>query len=136
MYGKFYLSACLIISGIVIFGLSLIRGEGGIFLFFVFPVFYSTSLLGGFGIFLIFVGIFILFFMPFFSSFPRFSEPPNEVEHVHHDNEKRSHYGGVVLIGPIPIIFGSDKHIAFYMIIAAISMLLALYLFIYYFVLH
>lgn len=40
------------------------------------------------------------------------------------DHRQRRRFGGVVFIGPIPIIFGSDRKIGGYMLVAAIVILI------------
>jgi len=40
----------------------------------------------------------------------------------------RSDYGGVIIIGPIPIVFAKNKNIAVYLLILAIILILLFYL--------
>jgi len=40
--------------------------------------------------------------------------------------ERKTHYGGVVLIGPVPIAFGSDKRTAIVMLLLGVAMAIAL----------
>jgi uncharacterized protein (TIGR00304 family) len=40
--------------------------------------------------------------------------------------EKKTQYGGVVLVGPLPIAFGSDRKIAVIMLVLGIAMAIAL----------
>lgn len=42
--------------------------------------------------------------------------------------EKETRFGGIVLIGPLPIAFGSDKEILFYAIALGLVTLAAIYL--------
>ncbi len=129
------LAGALIILGIFFFFLSLIYGEGGLALFFIFPVFYSTGLYGALGTLLIFAGIMLLFFYPFFSypsTVPQNLEVYNEQRRCEPEqNPSKVHYGGVILIGPIPIVFGSDKNYAIYAAIGGVLFIIGIFLFFY-----
>ncbi len=123
------LSLVLIISGFAMFFLSAISGNGGMALFIIFPVFYSTGWLGALGFLLIFFGFVLLFIAPFFA--PSNYAMPVETERYVVNKEAtekkvEKHYGGVILIGPIPIVFGSDKNYALLSTLGAILMLIAI----------
>ncbi len=128
-----FFSILLFFGGIALFIVSAVRGEGGMALFFIFPIFYSTGPLGALGMLLIFASIFLFFIAPFTYNEEKISKI-NENEMPRKENQIRSekHYGGVILIGPIPIVFGSDKNQALNAVIFAIIilMLLAIFLFI------
>ncbi|MBX8636439.1 MAG: DUF131 domain-containing protein [Thermoplasmata archaeon] len=51
-----------------------------------------------------------------------FSPHPGDVQHPEDKSHGGKKFGGVVFIGPIPIIFGSDRKITGYMIILAVIM--------------
>jgi len=130
------LSFALILLGTFFFFLALLYGEGGLAIFFIFPVFYSTGIYGALGTLLIFAGILLLFFYPFLSSPPletQYLEAYNERgQRDHEQNYSREvHYGGVLLIGPIPIVFGSDKNYAIYAAIGGVLLIIGLFLFFY-----
>ncbi len=93
------------VIGICFIALSVLSGQAEFGLFLVFPM-----VVGG-GLYLLIGVLFIIisFLIPFFISFSskQESHKENKVE------KKRSEtkYGGVIFIGPIPIIFGKDKSI-------------------------
>ena len=118
------LSLLLMALGVAFFSLSFLSGSGGVALFFVFPVFYSTGLYGALGMFLIFVGFFILFLAPFYYANDTYEGMSDHTTFPHEENEKGSaHFGGVILIGPIPIVFGSDKNYALYALLITLLIL-------------
>ena len=125
----FYWGIILIIIGLSLFALSAYQGEGGFVLFLIFPVFYSTGVWGLVAILLMFVGFFLIFISPFYgSSHISMHQPHFEERKGENIVEKRTekHYGGVVLIGPIPIIFGSDRNMVILSILAVILILVAI----------
>ena len=114
------------------------RGEGGFALFLIFPVMYSTGPLGVIAFLLIFSGFLLLFISPFLSGAPPAtfddvppSEIPGRIGEDEHEVERELHYGGVIFIGPVPIVFGSDKNYALYAIIAGFLMLFSLLIFLF-----
>ncbi len=127
----FHLGIIFILIGFVFFALSAYTGEGGVALFLIFPVFYSSGIFGFLAILLIFLGFFLMFLSPFWSMQKMsrgedvyYTPIENFEQKVDKKTEKR--FGGVVLIGPIPIIFGSDKNMAITSILAAILFLIAI----------
>ncbi|MBS3789435.1 MAG: DUF131 domain-containing protein [Candidatus Thermoplasmatota archaeon] len=99
--------AAFLLSGILLIILSLIEGEAKIALFFIIPIIYGTGLYLGLGILLIFVSIPLFFF---FSGHHRMRDKKEFTRGE--QTQKESSYGGVIFIGPIPIIFGKDKTVA------------------------
>lgn len=63
------------------------------------------------GFILIFVGVALIFLGSLMSALRTPSEGEAKVEG-----------GGVIFIGPIPIVFGTSKQIAWYMLLAAIAL--------------
>lgn len=125
-----YLRAASIIlfaSGMTALIMAALSGEVDFGLVLVFPVIWGTGILSAVGIFMIFAGIF-LFYISFFFLIP----PPVPEYGAHIDDitqESRSHAGGVILIGPIPIVFGSDwKTVRMVIILAIVLVLLLLVL--------
>ncbi len=89
-------------------------GQAEVALFIIFPVIYGGSLFMIFGVLLIFLSFFLFFAMPFFGTKKEgkgewqsvYKEPQAEQKK---EVKKESSFGGVVFIGPIPIVFGKDK---------------------------
>ncbi len=112
------LASLMFISGIILLILAMIKGEGEAGIFIIFPFFAGKGILSIAGISLIFLS-FIIFF---FSFIPSYEGGEIKVERK---------TGGIVFIGPIPIIFSSDYSIAkillaFAAIIFLIFLLLAI----------
>ncbi len=140
MLRTFKIGIIFIISGFALLIISVALGEGGFALFFIFPVFYTYGPIGAAGIFLVILGIMIMFFAPFFHiaaahdfetyeyKNPYAEIPPDEEYYGDKNKKKEVSYGGLILIGPIPIIFGSDKRAAMYAIVTGFLMLIALVL--------
>ena len=95
------LASFLFIAGIILLILAMIKGEGKAGIFIIFPFFAGSGILSIAGILLIFLSFVIFFF-----SFPSSPKYWNEEAKV----EKKT--GGIIFIGPIPIIFSSDYSIA------------------------
>jgi uncharacterized protein (TIGR00304 family) len=73
------------------------------------------------GFLLVFLGIIVLVIGMFYEALKSSNNKNN--------NTQRTEVGGVIFIGPIPIIFGSSKNIAKWMIIVAIIIFVLLVLF-------
>ncbi|MEM0363591.1 MAG: TIGR00304 family protein [Sulfolobaceae archaeon] len=73
------------------------------------------------GFLLIFIGIIVLLVGMMYEASKSSSSKDRE----------RTQVGGVIFIGPIPIIFGSSKNIAKWMIIAAIILFILMIVFFY-----
>lgn len=71
------------------------------------------------GFLLVFLGIIVLVIGMFYEA----------LKSSNNNNRQRTEVGGVIFIGPIPIIFGSSKNIAKWMIIVAIIIFVLLVLF-------
>ncbi len=129
--------AVLILLGIVLLFWSIFNGEGGAAIIIIFPVFYSYGIYGALGTVLIFFGIFLLFISPLIDSVGMYENTivsNNRYENLEMENEntveRKEKYGGIILIGPIPIIFGSDKNQAKYAAIGGILLILSVMLFV------
>lgn len=142
---KYFLLAVLsLIISIACLGASVASGEGAVHIFLIFPVISVNSIFSGLGaLFLIMTFIFV--FLGFVTGFepvsleelqsemrggdvrtPQQSSPPPA------QGSKRINVqgGGVVLVGPIPIIFGSNQKLTLILvIISLIIMVLAIVFF-------
>jgi len=108
-------------------GATVATGEADVSLVIIFPVFSGSSAL-----FLLGVVLVILSFLAGFAMLatgqvemdkhgPRPLGPERTVS-----AERGTKYGGVVLIGPIPIAFGSDKRIATLMLLIGVATIVAI----------
>ena len=101
---------------------AVVAGDAEVSLFLVFPVFSGSSGLFLLGVGLIVLGILAGFAMMFQRSLS--TEPAveanGEARYDGHIPEKRVQTGGVLLIGPIPIAYGSDARMAMIMLALAV----------------
>ncbi|AGJ61568.1 TIGR00304 family membrane protein [Saccharolobus islandicus] len=77
----------------------------------------DLSILFDIGILLIFIGIILLFV-------GMIRQASNSS-----DRDQKTHVGGVIFIGPIPIVFGSSKGIAKWMLIVAVILVILMVIF-------
>jgi uncharacterized protein (TIGR00304 family) len=103
--------------------------------FLLFPVIYGTGFTPLIAFILVIIAFMILFFIPF-SAYERepahyeYEEQPVQyVEREPPPLQQSREFGGVIFIGPIPIVFGSSRRMTRYMIIAAaaVALLLSIY---------
>ncbi len=103
---------------------SILTGGSQVALFLIFPVVLSHDLMGALGILLLFLSFVLLFLSFSTGTVPEETAEPHPPVQM---NEKRE-FGGVIFIGPIPIIFGSGKELLrnrwFLATIAAIALIM------------
>jgi uncharacterized protein (TIGR00304 family) len=113
-----WLPIALFLAGVLAIGYAVATGEAEVSLVIIFPVFSGSSGLFLLGVLLLvasfFVGFALLAFAQSSEQEVRGTNPVKE------PSGTKSSYGGVVLIGPIPIAFGSDKSIAMLMLVIGI----------------
>jgi len=104
-------------------------GEAEVQLFIIFPIISGSSLLFIVGVLLI-VASFVLGFILAATTITEMEPvqplPPKDTVRAGQTTEgprRNTRYGGVVLIGPIPIIFGSDRKMAWTMLALAIILI-------------
>lgn len=103
-------------AALVLIAASVLLGEARVALLLFIPVIYGGGVLLALGILLFLAGFLLLFFIPFYEQ----------------DTRVEKSYGGVVFIGPIPIVFGSDTDITrnmLYLGLVLAIILLLVYLF-------
>ena len=97
-------------AGIVLLILAYVRGDAGAGVFIIFPFLYGTGILAFAGVLLIILSFFLFAFsLPF------------EKERA----EKKT--GGILLIGPLPVIFASDSDMAKMLVSIALGMMLLMF---------
>ena len=126
-----YLALALILAicGIALIGYSVASGEGSAGVVLFIPVFYGSGLFAFLGVLFIMAAIFLGFFgfavqMGSMEDFEN-SQEPRSSQPSKPRVQKSIKGGGVVLIGPIPIIFGSDKKTAIVLAVLAIVLIIA-----------
>ncbi len=112
----------MLLGGIPLAVLAALEGQMEVALFIMFPVIYGGGWIAGLAILLIFLGS-VLFF---FSLLPVGLSPSRAEREESYclEREKGLKAGGVVLIGPIPIVFGSDWKMAGWAILLAIALVI------------
>lgn len=136
---RFLIIAILfIICGIALLGYSTTTGEGSAGVFFIIPYFHGSGLTAFLGMMCI-MGAMLFGFLGFASQMegpaapedqtPRRQEPGQQPPGTKPRPSVKT--GGVVLIGPIPIIFGSDPKLAVVLAILAIVMIVMMFFFFY-----
>jgi uncharacterized protein (TIGR00304 family) len=122
----------ILIIGLVTTAWSVFSGMTRFYLVLIVPVFASDNIFGMLPLLAVFIGITLIAFAP---TFDRANWDVAEMDGTENHHERadrgRSKFGGVVMIGPIPILFGSDKKMtlvaaALAIIVLAIMVLLLL----------
>ena len=112
----------LFVAGLACITASVLTGEAEVSLFLIFPVFSGASglfLLGTLLIILSFVAGFMLLTIGQIEiAGGNFGIPSGGADQVEGTSERK--FGGVVLVGPVPIAFGSDKNMALAMLVIGI----------------
>ncbi len=114
-------------AGILLY--AIFSGEAHVALLLIFPVVYGSGFYSLVGILLIMLGIFLLFLSPFESLEREAMVYPEESENEYVENKEKTKFGGVILIGPIPIVFGSDRNMLRISIFIGLLMLSLLVIF-------
>jgi uncharacterized protein (TIGR00304 family) len=117
------LGLALLIAGVALIAASVATGQGQVYLLLFIPVYVGTGALGMLGILVLFSGFFLATLgsawrgvpvpaapAPDSASSPESIAPPSPAG-------PPARYGGVIMLGPIPIVFGSDARIAKWMMI-------------------
>jgi len=122
----FAISAVLFVAAIALLSASVLTGESEFGLFLIFPFLIGSGLLALLGVILLFIAIFIVF-MRLGGRFLRNENPDFSVSF---EGEKTADkkFGGVIMLGPIPIVFGSDRKIARIMMIIGLILMVAIIL--------
>jgi uncharacterized protein (TIGR00304 family) len=120
-----FLSLICFIIGIVFFILGFLQGDIQTGIFLVFPFIAGSGIYAFTGFIFIFIAI-LLFIFGFTTTY-KSDEFKIDQENSKPTKNTSVKGGGVVLIGPIPIIFGSNWKIAVFLMILAIILILVAY---------
>ena len=111
------------VSGIACIAAAAASGEVDVRLFLIFPVFSGSSWLFILGTLLIVLSFFVGFAMiAVEGTEPDRSQPGGVEPRSPATTQRKTTYGGVVLVGPIPIVFASNKKMAIFMLIIGIAL--------------
>ncbi len=112
-------------AGVLTIALAVARGEANMYLVVVIPVIVGTGSLAFLGIFLVFAGFMLTFLMwPLRPG----TEPGgrDDVPGSPQGTSPARRWGGVLFLGPIPVIFGSDPRMTRTMLLLGVVLFLAL----------
>jgi len=118
---KTMLPVMTFVAGIAVIALAVATGEARVELVLIFPVFSGSSGLFLLGVVLILLSFITGFALLALAQAELLKASDGSVESQDTDMTKTgTKYGGVVLIGPVPIAFGSERRIALAMLVAGI----------------
>lgn len=122
------LGPILLIAGIGSLAFAVARREATVYLVLIVPVVTGSGPFALLGMLLIFLGFFATFlFWPWHAeTFLPPDEPIPSADEQAASPSVRRRWGGVVFLGPFPIVFGSDPRMTRLMLIAGIVLFLAL----------
>ena len=123
----------ILLAGLVALAVAVARGEASVYLIFIVPAVVGTGPLAFLGILLVFLGFFLTFFLWTAGAPPPTMGPPATdstgiAEVTPQGTPKVRRWGGVVFLGPIPLVFGSDPQMTRWMLILGAILFLALVL--------
>ncbi len=128
------LGPVLFVVGAVVLAVGVLRGEATLSLFLIFPVVTASGAWGFLGILLMIAGVFL-----FFLAWSRVPEPVDETvptaprgppsPSAAAPPEPRRRWGGVVFLGPIPVVFGSNQKVAKWMLLVGVLLFVGLVVF-------
>jgi len=103
------LSIFLIFISIIFIFIGIINKYIEVGLFLIFPFMVGSGIYAALSFIIMFIGLF-LFFLSFIYDFENVERIEiKNYENVDIDKNKKTEYGGIILIGPIPIIFGNSE---------------------------
>jgi uncharacterized protein (TIGR00304 family) len=124
-----WLGPVLLVLGIAAVAYGLSQGQGSLSLFLIFPVVTATGIWSAVGVALIFVGFIGTFFvLPTVRGrgSTTLTPPTNDAITNEPASPTGRRWGGVVFLGPIPLVFGSDAKIARWMLVVGLLLFLGL----------
>jgi len=120
-----WLGPASFLAGVLTMAFAVSRGEANVYLVLVIPVIVGTGPLALLGVFLVFAGFLLTFLLwPF-----RFEAEPEgqDIRPVSSEGAPPARrWGGVLFLGPIPVIFGSDPRMTRMMLLIGLVLFLAL----------
>ncbi len=131
---KTWLPVVFFAAGVALVLAAVSAGTADVSLLILFPVFTGSSPLFFTGVLFIMLSFlvgFALIMMGQLEAERHIEDLPEIVEaEIHGDSIPESHksrpgFGGLILVGPIPIAFGSDRAIAIFMLVAGVVLVTA-----------
>ena len=123
------LAPAVFIAGVAALILALLQNEATLSLFVIFPVVTATGAWAFLGILLMIASVFVFFFTwtPTMAT-ERIPATPGSTSPPPAPSVAASgrRWGGVVFLGPIPVVFGSDQKVTQWMLILGVVLFVAL----------
>jgi uncharacterized protein (TIGR00304 family) len=118
----------LVAVGAALLAAAAARGEATVFLVFVVPVFQSSSPLALLGVAALFAGFLLGFWSLSLATLAGEGRPPEPPSPAPREPalRPRKRFGGVILLGPIPLVFASDRRLAAWMLVLGLALALLL----------
>jgi uncharacterized protein (TIGR00304 family) len=121
-----WLGPASVVAGALTMAIAVAQRQANVYLVLVIPVIVGTGPLAFLGIILVFAGFLLTFLL-----WPaRFAEDPGNRDALPTSREGGAaparRWGGVLFLGPIPVIFGSDPRMTRTMLLIGIVLFLAL----------
>lgn len=121
-----FVGPAVLVAGLATLALAVSRGEASVYLLLVIPAVVGTGPLAFLGILLVFVGLFLTSFL--WSGKMRVPSGPDTAEPTGTSPAipRPRRWGGVIFLGPLPLVFGSDPQMTRTMLILGAILFLAL----------
>jgi uncharacterized protein (TIGR00304 family) len=129
MRQRIWIPVSMFVAGLALIISAVATGEAEVSLFLIFPVFSGSSalfLLGTVLIVLSFIVGFLMLAMGQLELQAAGTWPQTSRGQSAEPEPGKKRYGGVVLIGPVPIAFGSSRSIALFMLVLGIVVAIVL----------
>lgn len=124
------LGPALMAGGVAALAWGFVHGEASLNLFLIFPVITATGGWSALGILLLIAGFFSLFLtwtpMSPSEATPPAASPPSAPGVGPTPSAAARRWGGVVFLGPVPVVFGSDARVAKWMIVVGALLFIGL----------
>ena len=123
------LGPVLLVVGVAALAVGFLQGEASLSLFVIFPVVTATGGWSALGILLLIAGFFALVFT-WSPSVPAEAPPAagsgGWPPSAPPGSGGRRRWGGIVFLGPVPIVFGSDAKVTRWMIVVGVLLFVGL----------
>ena len=124
-----FLGPAVLLLGLLTLAVAVSRGEASLYLIVIIPAVVGTGPLAFLGILLVFFGFFLTFFL-WSAGAPPLAAPmePPAIPGPEAPSQVplRRRWGGVVFLGPFPVVFGSDPQMTRTMLVLGAVLFLAL----------
>jgi uncharacterized protein (TIGR00304 family) len=119
------LALALFLLGIILLAVSVIQNGGTVYLALIFPIYVGSDAWGFFGILCV-IGAFFVGLLGFLPIGLYEGESEGGSRGVPASEGPKRRFGGVVMLGPIPIVVGSDVKMSIVAMVLAIILIVVL----------